>query len=301
MKKTDELLKIAAKSNITVLLHGESGVGKEVAAHALHENSNRNSGPFIALNCGAIAKNLMESTLEGATKGAFTGASTAQTGVVRAANGGTLFLDEIGEMPYECQSKLLRILQEHAVLPLGTTQPIHVDFRLICATNRDLKADVHNGRFREDLFFRLNAFPIRIPPLRERNNFEEIVQDVWKDVLNATTSEFATCPKLSENDIVQLQMYKWPGNIRQLKNVLQRYALLYNHHINLDEILADEREYNEVREFIPKPNWEDIGEALHKCQGNKMQAAKSLGISRGRLYYQIKKALTAKDLNYSNL
>lgn len=301
MKKTDELLKIAAKSNITVLLHGESGVGKEVAAHALHENSNRNSGPFIALNCGAIAKNLMESTLEGATKGAFTGASTAQTGVVRAANGGTLFLDEIGEMPYECQSKLLRILQEHAVLPLGTTQPIHVDFRLICATNRDLKADVHNGRFREDLFFRLNAFPIRIPPLRERNNFEEIVQDVWKDVLNATTSEFATCPKLSENDIVQLQMYKWPGNIRQLKNVLQRYALLYNHHINLDEILADECEYNEVREFIPKPNWEDIGEALHKCQGNKMQAAKSLGISRGRLYYQIKKALTAKGLNYSNL
>lgn len=294
MKKTDDFIKIAAHSDITVLLYGESGAGKEVAARTLHQSSDRRNAPFIALNCGAIAENLMESILEGATKGAYTGAVSEKMGVVRAANGGTLFLDEIGELPYGCQSKLLRILQERAVLPLGATEPIPVNFRLICATNRDLKSDIRQGKFREDLFFRLNVFPIRIPPLRERDDFEQVAQDVWKGVLQNANMYNANL--LSKCDLERLQTYKWPGNIRQLKNVLERYALLAHHKINLDEILADEYKGNAVHEYIPKPRWEDIGEALHKCRGNKLQAAKSLGISRGSLYYQIKKATLYKRI-----
>lgn len=294
MKSTNDLIEIAAHSNITVLLHGESGAGKEVAARTLHQSSDRKSGPFIALNCGAIAENLMESILEGATKGAYTGAVSEKTGVVRAANGGTLFLDEIGELPYSCQCKLLRILQERAVLPLGATKPVPVDFRLICATNRNLKADIQTGKFREDLFFRLNVFPIRLPPLRERNDFEIIAQDVWKGILQ-NANLYGAAP-LSKSDLEKLQSYKWPGNIRQLKNVLERYALLVHHKINLAEILADEYKSSCVHEYIPKPGWDDIGEALHKYNGNKLQAAKSLGISRGSLYYQIKKATLCKRI-----
>ena len=168
MKNLDELLRIAAKSTITVLLQGESGAGKEVAARLLHKNSDRCDGPFVAVNCGAIPSQLVESTLEGSQKGAYTGATSAQTGMVRAAEGGTLFLDEIGEMPYSMQSRLLRILQEHTIRPLGSTENIPVNFRLICATNKDLKTEVALGRFRGDLFFRLNVFPINIPSLAER-------------------------------------------------------------------------------------------------------------------------------------
>ena len=179
MKPFKELLKIASKSSITVLLQGESGTGKEVAARFLHRESDRCRGPFVALNCGAIAKNLAESTLEGAKKGAFTGATADQPGVVRSAHGGTLFLDEIGEMSFDMQSKLLRILQERSVMPLGSTTAIPVDFRLVCATNKNLKAEVSAGRFREDLFFRLSTFPIQLPPLRDREDFDIIANEIW--------------------------------------------------------------------------------------------------------------------------
>ena len=189
MKKHEKLMLIAAKSNIPVLLQGESGVGKEIAARFIHEHSPRNNGPFIALNCGAIAKNLAESLLEGAKKGSFTGASCDQQGIVRAANGGTLFLDEIGEMPFDLQSKLLRILQEHSVLPLGATQSEPVDFRLVCATNRNLQNEIQDGHFRKDLFFRLNGFPIVIPPLRTREDFDDIVKDVWNEITEKTYAE----------------------------------------------------------------------------------------------------------------
>ena len=223
MKKHEQLMLIAAKSNIPVLLQGESGVGKEIAAKFIHEHSPRNEGPFIALNCGAIARNLAESLLEGAKKGSYTGAASDHRGIVQAANGGTLFLDEIGEMPFDMQSKLLRILQEHSVLPLGATQNEPVDFRLVCATNRDLQNEVHDGNFRKDLFFRLNAFPIVIPPLRKRDDFADIATAIWNDI---TARTFAVQLLLRKWEIRALSRYDWPGNIRQLKNVLQRYALL---------------------------------------------------------------------------
>ena len=248
MKKHEQLMLIAAKSNIPVLLQGESGVGKEIAAKFIHEHSPRNEGPFVALNCGAIARNLAESLLEGAKKGSYTGAASDHQGIVQAANGGTLFLDEIGEMPFDMQSKLLRILQEHSVLPLGATQNEPVDFRLICATNRDLQNEIHSG----------NKWEIRA-----------------------------------------LSRYDWPGNIRQLKNVLQRYALLRQHEISLEEILSEEFSHQTINDIdehytysgtrASAPNWQFIQKALYEHNGNKSRAAKALKISRGCLCYQIKK------------
>ena len=296
MNRHESMLRIAASSDISVLLLGESGSGKEVAARFIHKHSPRSEGPFIALNCGAIARNLAESLLEGAKKGSYTGASNDHQGIVQAANGGTLFLDEIGEMPLDMQSKLLRILQEHSVLPLGATQSEPVNFRLICATNRDLQNEINDGNFRKDLFFRLNAFPIVIPPLRDRDDFAEIATAVWNDV---TARTFAEQFALRNREIKALSKYKWPGNIRQLKNVLQRYALLMQHDISLEEILSEEfseKSVSDISEYnmyganrASAPSWSFIQKALNDNGGNKSRAAKALRISRGCLCYQIKK------------
>ena len=289
------MLRIAASSDISVLLLGESGSGKEVAARFVHAHSKRAGGPFIALNCGAIAKGLTESILEGHRKGAFTGASEERLGVVRSAEHGTLFLDEIGEMPFETQCKLLRILQERAVMPLGSCDPQPVDFRLVCATNRDLRAEVHAGRFREDLYFRLNVFPVKIPPLREREDFATIAQEIWKEI--------ADHKPLNANEIASLSKRKWPGNVRQLKNVLQRYSLLKPYDITLPKLLDEEffdpvssgiaeptRLYNiKSRRITETPEWELICSELSKNSGNRSITAQKLGISRGCLNYHIKK------------
>lgn len=289
------MLRIAASSDISVLLLGESGSGKEVAARFVHAHSKRAGGPFIALNCGAIAKGLTESILEGHRKGAFTGASEERLGVVRSADHGTLFLDEIGEMPFETQCKLLRILQERAVMPLGSCDPLPVDFRLVCATNRDLRAEVHAGRFREDLYFRLNVFPVKIPPLREREDFAAIAQEIWKEIADHNP--------LNANEIASLSKRKWPGNVRQLKNVLQRYSLLKPYDITLPKLLDEEffdptssniaepsRLYNiKSRRIAETPEWNLICSELSKNSGNKSVTAQKLGISRGCLDYQIRK------------
>lgn len=325
MKQTENLLHIASNSNISVLLQGESGSGKEVAARFIHDHSKRCNGPFVALNCGAIAQSLTESILEGARKGAFTGAVGDQLGVVRAANGGTLFLDEIGEMPLEAQCKLLRILQERSVMPLGATTNIPVDFRLICATNRNLRQEVASGRFREDLYFRLNVFPIKVPALRERTDFATLAQNLWREAVYSqeTGSGFVGAgsaetsaggsgsfvpPPLSTQEVQSLAVKPWPGNVRQLKNVLQRYALLRPYGTTLGEILREEfadthddrnREsgsrtnstspQEEVRLYNPTPDWSILREELHRNNWNKSVTAQKLGISRGSLCYQVRK------------
>lgn len=324
MKQTENLLRIASSSNISVLLQGESGSGKEVAARFIHDHSKRNNGPFIALNCGAIAQSLTESILEGSRKGAFTGAVGDQQGVVRAANGGTLFLDEIGEMPLEAQCKLLRILQERSVMPLGATTNIPVDFRLICATNRNLRQEVASGRFREDLYFRLNVFPIKVPALRERSDFAALAQNLWREIVYSqeagssfvepaggfvgTSAGNSFAPPLSTQEVQLLAGKSWPGNVRQLKNVLQRYALLRSYGTSLGEILRDEftDSHNEgiqesgghpslpspqedVRLYNPTPDWEILREELHRNNWNKTVTAQKLGISRGSLCYQVRK------------
>lgn len=296
MNRHESMLRIAASSDISVLLLGESGSGKEVAARFVHAHSKRAGGPFIALNCGAIAKGLTESILEGHRKGAFTGASEERLGVVRSAERGTLFLDEIGEMPFETQCKLLRILQERSVMPLGSCDPLPVDFRLICATNRNLRAEVHAGRFREDLYFRLNVFPVKIPPLREREDFAAIAQEIWKEIADHNP--------LNASEIALLSKRKWPGNVRQLKNVLQRYSLLKPYDITLPKLLDEEffepifsssvaeptRLYNvKSRRITETPEWELIYSELSKNNGNRSITAQKLGISRGCLNYHIKK------------
>ena len=302
----ENMLKIAANSDISVLLQGESGCGKEVAARYIHGRSARSKGPFVAVNCGAIASSLAESILEGARKGAYTGANAEQVGVVQASSGGTLFLDEIGEMPLEQQRKLLRILQERSVMPIGGTKDIPVDFRLICATNRNLRQEVAAGRFREDLYFRLNVFPIKLPALRDRDDFENIAQELWAEANMSPSNPlpgYRALP-LSPAELYKLKTQRWPGNVRQLKNVLQRYALLKPYSTTLQEILNEEfaapleltqctegaRPYNAAslrRNHVPLR--ETILTELHKNNWNKSATAQRLGISRGSLAYQIRK------------
>jgi len=297
MNTHESMLRIAANSDISVLLLGESGSGKEVAARFIHNHSKRKSGPFIALNCGAIAEGLAESILEGHRKGAFTGASEERHGIVRSANHGTLFLDEIGEMPLETQCKLLRILQERTVTPIGDYESFPVDFRLICATNRDLRSDICAGKFREDLFFRINVFPVTIPPLRERNDFEDIANDLWNDAqrIYSIIPDAPEHKPFDEYEIGLLRSWQWPGNIRQLKNIIQRYALLKPYGYSLTGILTDEFSQSNPKQSqgyskrAHAPRWDIIEKAIEYCEGNKSQAAQVLGISRGSLAYQIKK------------
>lgn len=298
MNRHETMLRIAAGSDVSVLLLGESGSGKEVAARFIHSHGGRAGGPFVALNCGAIAKGLAESVLEGHCRGAFTGANEARPGIVRSAEHGTLFLDEIGEMPLETQCKLLRILQERTVMPLGGSEAVPVDFRLVCATNRDLREEVCSGRFREDLYFRLNVFPVRIPPLRERDDFEKLAADLWEDIVQNAGG----LGPLTDREMVQLSKKRWPGNVRQLKNVLQRFSLLRPYGVNLAEVLEDEfcesaghaRGYSgEVcereRRYTVSPEWNLICLELARNEGNRSLTAQKLGISRGCLNYQIKK------------
>lgn len=214
----------AAKTDVSVMLMGESGVGKEVFAKFIHQNSPRKNAPFIALNMAAIPENLIESELFGYEKGAFTDASTAKPGQFELANGGTLFLDEIGEMPLPLQPKLLRVLQEGVITRLGGTKPIKIDVRILCATNANLEAAIANASFRSDLFYRLNTIPILIPPLKERK--EEILT-IANAVLENAVNEYSLSPKrLSKQACDELLSYEYPGNIRELISIIKRAAIL---------------------------------------------------------------------------
>jgi len=277
-----KMLQIAANSDLPVLITGESGTGKEVAARELHALSVRKGKPFVAVNCGAISAGIAESLFCGHVRGAFTGANREQHGFVRAANGGTLFLDEVAELPPEIQKTLLRTLQEKTVMPVGSQREIRVDFRLICATHRDLSVLIERGFFRQDLYFRLAALPIKIPPLRERDDLKSIAQSLWRGK-----------EPLTEQNFRILQTYSWSGNIRQLKNVLERYALFKEHGYNLESLLKLEFEQDNLslKESLPpqyKPSNDKINKEVQGCKGNKSRAAKNLGISRGSLYYRLR-------------
>ena len=213
-----------AGTGATVLLTGESGVGKDVFAKQIHQLSGRNSKPYVAINCAAIPDNLLESTLFGYEKGAFTGATKAQPGKFEQANGGTLFLDEIGEMPLELQAKLLRVLQDQVVERLGSMRSVNCDVRIVAATNQDLQQRVKDGKFREDLYFRLAVFPIRIPPLRERH--QDILPLAEHFLARYGRTMGRQGLKLSVQSKQALQSYPWPGNVRELENAMQRALLL---------------------------------------------------------------------------
>jgi transcriptional regulator with PAS, ATPase and Fis domain len=285
-----KLLSIAAQADIPVLLSGETGSGKEVAARYLHSAGPRSAGAFVPINCGALPTTLVESLLCGHRRGAFTGAVEDCKGLVFAADGGTLFLDEVAELPPDAQVRLLRILQEKAIVPIGDTQEIPVDFRLICATHRDLAEAVAAKQFREDLYHRIALLPVRIPPLRCRlGELPELVSQLWKH------------PRpLDAEEMQILAKHPWPGNIRELRNVLECYALLRDHGVALRSVIKESalgRPPVKKLEVPPKPqlryrrtpSMERIQNALFECCGNKSFAAHRLGISRGCLDYQLKR------------
>src|SRR5690606_1038834 len=213
----------AAGTEATVLILGESGTGKEVAARNLHELSARHDKPFIAINCGALPADLLESELFGHVRGAFTGAIREKEGLFAAADGGTLFLDEVGDAPAEVQVKLLRVLQERRFIPVGATEAKATDVRIVAATNRDLAQGVSDGTFREDLYYRLHVVPLKMPPLRERLEDIPILADVFLSRANAQHQ--LGRPKLSDSATKFLLSHDWPGNVRELANVIEAAAV----------------------------------------------------------------------------
>ena len=232
------LLARLAVSNASVLINGPTGTGKEVVSKLLHSKSNRKEGPFIAVNCAAIPENMLESMLFGHEKGSFTGAMHSNDGLFRAANSGTLLLDEISEMPMALQSKLLRVLQEKVVTPIGSSKEIPIDLRVIATTNRDMSVEIEQKRFREDLFYRLNVFPIATRALNLRSSD---IPAISAHMLTRNTVDGDDAPKeLSANALNRLMKYEWPGNVRELDNVLQRASILTNSStINECDILFD--------------------------------------------------------------
>ena len=239
IKQALDMAKKVAPTDANVLLLGESGVGKEEFAKFIHQNSKRAKKPFIAINMSAIPENLVESELFGYEKGAFTDAVSQKIGLFESANGGTLFLDEIGEMPYHLQAKLLRVLQEKEMYRLGGTNPIKLDIRIISATNKNLKTFIEEGRFREDLFYRLNTIPITIPPLRERK--DDIIP-ISEMILNKVVKEYNLEKKsLSKDAVDELLSYEWPGNVRELISVIERSAILGDKEIKKEDLFLDSR------------------------------------------------------------
>jgi DNA-binding NtrC family response regulator len=287
----------AAQTNSTILLGGESGVGKDLIARAIHENSRRSSGPFVKINCTAIPENLLESELFGYEKGAFTGATTSKPGKFELADKGTLFLDEIGDVPLGIQVKLLGVLQERQFERLGGTRRLKVDVRLVAATNRDLRAALEQGTFREDLYYRLNVVPINIPPLREHK--EDIPYLVDYFIQRFAQSAGKSITGITSRGLKRLTDFHWPGNVRELENIIERaVALSTSPVISEEDIRLDDlpsRLSDAAVPFLPEgmtlEQWEDemIKEALHRAKNNKSQAARMLGLSRNALRYRLSK------------
>jgi transcriptional regulator with GAF, ATPase, and Fis domain len=222
MRAVYELLGKVAPTDVSVLILGETGTGKELVAQALHEHGRRKSKPFLAENCAAVPPNLLESELFGHTKGSFTGAIADRPGHFVAANGGTVFLDEIGDMPLAMQSKLLRVLQEGEVRPVGSNKVLKVDVRIVAATNKDLAAMTKQGTFREDLYFRLNVITIQLPPLRERTGD---VRHLVRFFLQRVSAEMGRAIGITDEALAALEAWRWPGNVRELENVIRRAAV----------------------------------------------------------------------------
>ncbi|MGV3654907.1 MAG: sigma-54 interaction domain-containing protein [Noviherbaspirillum sp.] len=289
-----QLGKVAA-TDATVLLVGESGTGKELVAETIHSEGPRAEATFIAVNCGAIPAHLIEAALFGHEKGSFTGASRQHQGYFEHASGGTLFLDEITEMPTDMQVKLLRVLETGAFMRVGGSEEVRVDVRLIAATNRDLELAVKEGSLREDLMYRLAVFPIRVPPLRERNGDIELLAQHFLEVLNA---EHSTDKAFSRNSMEMIRSYSWPGNVRELKNIVRRAFILSSDTVVIEEHLSDlstrkptlhEGFLNfSVGTPLADAQREIILATLKHFSGNKRLTAEALGISLKTLYNRLK-------------
>jgi len=308
MKQVFALIDKVAKTNSTILILGESGTGKELIANAIHARSGR-PGRLVPVNCGAIPEDILESELFGHEKGAFTGAVNSRMGRFQAADGGTIFLDEIGEMSAKLQVKLLRVLQERKIEPVGSNRSITLDVRVVAATHRNLKEEVKKGKFREDLFYRLQVVPIDLPPLRERGTDVLLLAEFFMNKF---------CERMGKPPIVisaeagaQLLSYGWPGNVRELENLIERLAIVVDsddlqvedlptHISNTPRILSSASHSHPLLEELPEEgvNFNDlVGEyetqlikmALEKAKGNKQAAARLLSLNRTTLLEKIKK------------
>ena len=299
MRRLFEQLRKVVNTRVTVLIEGETGTGKELIASAVHYWSDRRERLFVAQNCAAMPENLLESELFGHKKGSFTGAVEDKKGLFELADGGTLFLDEVGEMPLNLQAKLLRALQEGEIRPVGAAKTIKVDTRIVAATNRDLEKEVAEGRFREDLFYRLKVFPLRVPPLRERH---EDIPLISAHFLRKYCQEFGrSISGFSQQAMEMLQAYKWPGNVRELENEVQRLVIQVDdesfvqpEHLSpkirqveniLDRVHPTKGTLKEMVEQVEK--W-ILLEALKEHGNNKSQTAKTLGITREGLHKKLK-------------
>jgi DNA-binding NtrC family response regulator len=303
--KMVEIYKKVAKTariDAPVLVIGESGSGKELVARALHENSTRSKAPFVVINCGALPESLLESELYGHERGSFTGATGSRKGLFESASGGTVFLDEISETSLSFQVKLLRVIQEREVRRVGSNETIHVDVRLIAATNRDLREMVRTSQFREDLFHRLNVFTIALPPLRERKEDIALLASYFIKLFGEKTGKNV---RLATTTVDAMKLYAWPGNVRELKNMLER-AMTFNDTgvIRLEELEFGETKDPGVIEASPVPpvrplpaaeasldsmEKEHIIKILKETGGNKKKAAEILGIERRTLYNKAKR------------
>ncbi|WP_428266896.1 sigma 54-interacting transcriptional regulator [Haliangium sp.] len=307
MERVYALVRKVADTTMTVLVIGETGAGKEVIAEAVHRASPRSEAPFIRLNCASIPENLLESELFGHERGAFTGADRQRAGYFEAADGGTLFLDEIGELSPGLQAKLLRVLEQRRITRVGGVRPIDVDTRVVCATNRDLEAEVAQGRFRQDLYFRISAFTIMVPPLRDRR--AEIPLLAGHFARRAAREQGGPVPRISPAAAELLAGYDWPGNVRELRNAIERACVLEETGViepeHLPERVRDARarvrlpgldlgpgpgaDTRDVRAHIASIERDAIVAAMDACDGNQTHAARKLGMSRRSLIYKLEK------------
>jgi DNA-binding NtrC family response regulator len=292
MAEAQRLIGNVADTPASVLISGESGTGKELAARMIHLASQRRDALFVAINCAAIPENLMESELFGHEKGAFTGATQARPGKFELAVGGSLFLDEIGELPLALQAKLLRVLQERTFERLGGRREIRADVRIIAATNRDLEAEIRARRFREDLYYRLNVFPIHLPALRERRDGLPILTEY---LVSRAAQQIGRAVSLVEPEVhTAFAGYDWPGNIRELQNVIERAVILSSGRITLSDLPEVIRRPGTATQppgadgRLDEVEREAIVEMLARCGGNRRLAAERLGISKRTLQYRLK-------------
>ncbi|MGA1846073.1 sigma-54-dependent transcriptional regulator [Deferribacter abyssi] len=286
--KIIDLLKMVAPTDATVLIMGESGTGKELIAKSIHHNSPRKNKPFLAVNCAALNENLIESEIFGHEKGAFTGADKAKPGKFELADGGTIFLDEIGELPLQTQAKLLRVLQDKTFERVGGLKTLKTDARIVAATNRNLEEMVKEGKFREDLYFRLNVFPILVPPLRERKNEIPLLLNFF---IKRYSERFQKIIKGYSDDYLNVLMkYDFPGNIRELENIVERSIILCKGEVLTPDLLPPLKiENNTTKKNSMKEHEKSLIEkALKETNGNKSKAAELLGISRKTLHNKIK-------------
>jgi two-component system response regulator HydG len=289
------LVETVAPTESTVLVQGESGTGKEVVARFIHDLSSRTEGPFLSINCGALPESLLESELFGHVKGAFTGAVKDKTGLFTASAGGTFFLDEIGETTPATQVKLLRALQHREVIPVGSTEAVPVDSRLIAATNRDLEDDIKTGRFRSDLYYRLNVISIHLPPLRGRR---EDIPILAEHFLQRIANQRGEAPKRIDPAALEvLQEYQWPGNVRELENALERAVILSTGQVIALDVLPERVTQRKSEPLVAartpvNPTLEAVERAyimwvLQSEGGNKSRAAEVLGIDPSTLYRKL--------------